>query len=58
MKITIEKKDKKIQLELNNSSDVQKTLEVFIAGLTGIGYEYSDVTKAIVKLGNTYKKYL
>lgn len=58
MRITIEKKDRKVELELNNSSDVLKTLEVFIAGLTGIGYEYKDIAKAIVKTGKAYQKYL
>ncbi len=57
MKITIEKKDRKIELSVQNNEDIDRVLEVFIAGLTGIGYEYKDIAKAIVKTGKVYQKY-
>lgn len=56
MKIKIERKDKEVEIEIKED-DLGKVIEGFIAGLTGAGYDYLEVSKALVKVSKSYKKY-
>lgn len=57
MKIKIERKEKSVEIEVKED-DLEKILEGFIAGLTGAGYGYIQISKVLVRIGKNYKKYL